>query len=80
MPLLSPWVQAIVKAEVQHDRLQRYMAFTLNTGRVCSWGFPNATNTTTYIATAPNPGAYLAAVRGFEGKPLPPERGGYKKR
>jgi len=72
--------EGVVKAEVQYDTVMRFMEFTTNRGQKCTWGFRNVANTTMGMALAPNAGAYLAAIRGNEGKPLPPEKGGYKKR
>lgn len=49
-------------------------------GRWCSWGFPDVANVTKAVVTAPAPNTYIAALRGYEGKPLPPSLGGFKKR
>jgi hypothetical protein len=45
--------------------------FTTNKGRTLSWGFKDVTGATKAVAEAPVPGAYVAAIRGFEGKPAP---------
>ena len=58
----------------------RWIQFTTNAGRAFEWGFKDVPGRQEITATAPRDGAYLAAFRGFEGKPLPPELGGYKKR
>jgi len=49
-------------------------------GRYFAWGFVNVDGAQIVVQDAPQPGAYSAAFRGFEGKPLPPELGGHKKR
>lgn len=49
-------------------------------GRYCSWGFPDVDNVTKAVVEAPGPNMYIAALRGYEGKPLPPSLGGFKKR
>lgn len=51
--------------------LCRHAVFTTNKGRTLSWGFPNVAGATKAVAEAPVPGAYVAAIRGFEGKPAP---------
>jgi hypothetical protein len=66
--------------ELQHDDVMRWMAFTTNHGHTYEWGFKDKPNTEYHVIAAPRDGAYLAAFRGFEGKQLPPELGGYKKR
>lgn len=48
-------------------------------GRWFAWGFPDVAGATRAVVQAP-PGTYVAAFRGFEGKPLPKHLGGYKKR
>jgi hypothetical protein len=48
-------------------------------GRWFAWGFPNVTDANKAAVQAP-PGTYIAAFRGFEGKPLPKHLGGHKKR
>jgi hypothetical protein len=58
----------------------RWMAFTTQLGRRFAWGFKGVEGAKSYTVYAPRDGAYLAAFRGFEGKQLPPELGGYKKR
>eukprot|EP00775_Hariotina_reticulata_P009683 gene9683-9841_t len=72
--------EVLVRAEFQWDSIMRWMNFTSNLGRYFAWGFPNVEGAQTIIQQAPHPGAYIAAFRGFEGKPLPPDLGGYKKR
>jgi len=52
-------------------KLHRYAVFTTNKGRALSWGFKDVAGATTAVAEAPVKGAYLAAIRGFEGKPAP---------
>jgi len=76
----APHPQYIVRVELQHDRVMRWMAFTTQLGRRFEWGFPNVTDAKSYSIYAPRDGSYLAAFRGFEGKQLPPELGGYTKR
>jgi hypothetical protein len=49
----------------------RHAVFNTNKGRTLSWGFPNVAGATKAVAEAPVPGAYVAAIRGFEGKPAP---------
>jgi hypothetical protein len=49
-------------------------------GRYCSWGFPDVDNVTKAVVEAPGPNMYIAALRGYEGKPLPPNMGGFNKR
>lgn len=49
----------------------RYAAFSTNKGRVLSWGFKDVPGSTKAAVEAPVPGAYVAAFRGFEGKPAP---------
>jgi hypothetical protein len=49
-------------------------------GRRFEWGFKDRENATSDADYAPRDGAYLAAVRGYEGKQLPKALGGYKKR
>jgi hypothetical protein len=49
----------------------RYAALTTNKGRVLSWGFKDVPGSTKAAVEAPVPGAYVAAFRGFEGKPAP---------
>lgn len=67
--------------ELQHDNVVRWIAFVTQTGRRFEWGFKDFTdNETNIVEDAPRDGAYLAAFRGFEGKQLPKELGGYKKR
>eukprot|EP00878_Enallax_costatus_P027123 GHUV01029173.1.p1 GENE.GHUV01029173.1~~GHUV01029173.1.p1 ORF type:complete len:142 (+),score=28.98 GHUV01029173.1:218-643(+) len=58
----------------------RWANFTTNRGRYCAWGFYNAPGVTTAIIVPPSITTYLAAFRGYEGKPLPPQLGGFKKR
>jgi len=59
----------------------RWMAFTTNLGNRYEWGFKDASPAVeSHVESAPRDGAYLAAFRGFEGKQLPKEMGGYKKR
>ena len=58
----------------------RFMSFWTNRGRKAAWGFPSTENATRAVALPDRPGSYLAAIRGNEGRPLPPELGGYKKR
>lgn len=72
--------EVLVRLEIQYDHIFRWANFTSNLGRYFAWGFPNVANTTTIIQTAPARGAYLAAFKGSEGKPLPPEQGGFQKR
>ncbi|GBF88704.1 tyrosine serine phosphatase [Raphidocelis subcapitata] len=72
--------EKIVKVELQHDSVMRWMAFTTNLGHRYEWGFKDQPDAESYVIEAPRPGAYLAAIRGFEGKQLPKELGGYKKR
>lgn len=70
-----------MRVEVEWDHIMRWMAFNTNLGNHHEWGFKNASeNVTDVVVDAPREGAYLAAFRGFEGKQLPPELGGYKKR
>lgn len=66
--------------DLQHDDVMRWMAFSTNLGRRFEWGFKDHPGATSYVDAAPRDGAYLAAVRGYEGKQLPKELGGYKKR
>jgi hypothetical protein len=77
-PPLQP--QAIVRVDLQHDHVMRWMSFTTSKGYTYEWGFKDNANTTAATITPPREGAYLAAFRGYEGKQLPPELGGYKKR
>lgn len=49
-------------------------------GRYCSWGFQDVENVTKAVVEAPGPGMYIAALRGYEGKPLPASLGGFQKR
>ncbi|GBF89996.1 tyrosine serine phosphatase [Raphidocelis subcapitata] len=72
--------EMITRVDLQHDSVMRYMAFTTQWGRRYEWGFKDMPGVESYTAYAPREGAYLAAFRGFEGKQLPPELGGYKKR
>jgi hypothetical protein len=59
----------------------RWMAFDTSAGRRYAWGYKDVdANVTRVTSPAPRDGAYLAAFRGFEGRQLPPELGGYKKR
>ncbi|KIY96229.1 hypothetical protein MNEG_11733 [Monoraphidium neglectum] len=73
--------EKIVKVVLQHDEVMRWISFTTNLGNKYEWGYKDyQANTTTTTSLAPRDGAYLAAFRGFEGKQLPQELGGYKKR
>lgn len=64
--------ELITKVELQWDPISmRYAVFTTNKGRALSWGFKDVAGATTAVAEAPVKGAYLAAIRGFEGKPAP---------
>eukprot|EP00879_Flechtneria_rotunda_P027283 GHRR01029224.1.p1 GENE.GHRR01029224.1~~GHRR01029224.1.p1 ORF type:complete len:228 (+),score=10.75 GHRR01029224.1:49-684(+) len=64
--------EQITQVELQWDPVSmRNVRLWTNEGRVFAWGFPNVTGATTAMATAPVPGAYMAAMRGFEGKPRP---------
>eukprot|EP00878_Enallax_costatus_P013505 GHUV01014120.1.p1 GENE.GHUV01014120.1~~GHUV01014120.1.p1 ORF type:complete len:129 (+),score=40.56 GHUV01014120.1:955-1341(+) len=58
----------------------RWMNFTSNLGRSFSWGFPGVSGAQTAVVQAPTVGSYIAAFRGYEGKPLPESQGGFKKR
>jgi hypothetical protein len=49
----------------------RYAVFTTSKGRALSWGFKDVEGATKAVVSAPVPGAYVAAIRGFEGKPAP---------
>lgn len=49
-------------------------------GRYCAWGFLGVAGASSAVVTPPVPGGYIAALRGFEGKPLPKEVGGHKDR
>jgi hypothetical protein len=73
-------MQDITRVELQHDSVMRWMAFTTSLGNKYEWGYPGEPNATDVVLDAPREGAYLAAFRGFEGKQLPPEMGGYTKR
>ncbi|KIZ04484.1 hypothetical protein MNEG_3476 [Monoraphidium neglectum] len=72
--------EKIVRVELQHDSVMRWMAFVTQLGRRFEWGFKDRENATSDADYAPRDGAYLAAVRGYEGKQLPKALGGYKKR
>uniref|UniRef100_A0A383VG82 Uncharacterized protein n=1 Tax=Tetradesmus obliquus TaxID=3088 RepID=A0A383VG82_TETOB len=71
--------EVLVRAELEWDTIMRWANFTSSQGRWFAWGFPNVTGVTKAAVQAPA-GAYIAAFRGFEGKPLPKHLGGYKKR
>ena len=72
--------EKMVKVELQHSDVMRWMAFTTSAGRRFEWGFKDAPGAETFVIEPPREGAYLAAFRGYEGKQLPKELGGYKKR
>ncbi|WIA17009.1 hypothetical protein OEZ85_013919 [Tetradesmus obliquus] len=62
--------ELITKVELQWDIISmRYVKFTTNTGRTWDWGFPGVAGAYTAVSEAPVAGAYLAGMRGFEGKP-----------
>ncbi|KAF6254331.1 hypothetical protein COO60DRAFT_1703369 [Scenedesmus sp. NREL 46B-D3] len=64
--------ELITKVELQWDIVSmRYVKFTTNTGRTWDWGFADVAGASTAVSEAPVPGAYLAGMRGFEGKPRP---------
>eukprot|EP00879_Flechtneria_rotunda_P015909 GHRR01016637.1.p1 GENE.GHRR01016637.1~~GHRR01016637.1.p1 ORF type:complete len:173 (+),score=25.65 GHRR01016637.1:1128-1646(+) len=72
--------EAIVRVEIQWDHIMRWFNFTTNLGRGFAWGFDKVPGTRKVVVDAPAPGAYVAAFRGYEGKPLPKEQGGFKDR
>lgn len=62
----------IVKVLLQWDTISmRYAKLTTSLGRELEWGFKDVAGATTAVSEPPVPGAYLAAFRGFEGKPRP---------
>ena len=70
-----------MRVDLQYDDVMRWLGFTTSLGNFYSWGYKDMNpNTTSVAVLPPRDGAYLAAFRGFEGKQLPPELGGYRKR
>ncbi|KAF6256750.1 hypothetical protein COO60DRAFT_1528060 [Scenedesmus sp. NREL 46B-D3] len=72
--------EVLVRAELEWDNIMRWANLPAPCkGRWFAWGFPDVAGATRAVVQAP-PGTYVAAFRGFEGKPLPKHLGGYKKR
>lgn len=62
--------ELITKVELQWDPISmRGVRFWTNQGRQWDWGFLDIPGATKATSEAPVKGAYLAAMRGFEGKP-----------
>lgn len=71
MSLLSTYAgELITRVELQWDPISmRGVRFWTNLGRKWEWGYLDIPGATKATSSAPVPGAYLAAMRGFEGKP-----------